>query len=366
MNGYKICVYAIYKNEEKFAARWMDAVCEADEVIVLDTGSTDKTRDILEEKGARVFAQTIDPWRFDTARNIAMSHIPEDTDICVSSDLDEVFRPGWREKLEQAWDSSYTRARYTFVWSYNEDGTPAKQYSMEKIHRRSGFEWVRPVHEILKYTGQGEDKSVFVDIVLDHYPDLNKSRKQYLPLLELAAEEAPQDDRVMFWLGREYMYRSMYDQAIKTLLRHLSLPSAVWDEERSASMRYIAACHMLKGNFGEAKRWLYRAIAECPRIREPYLDIVKLGYTEKDWPLVYAMGKKGLSITSCSGSYLIEPESWGYALYDYASIGAANLGLWGEALTLSEEARKLGQNNERLLKNYELIKQISGVVIGNV
>ena len=39
----KICVYAICKNEEKFVDRWIKNVKEADEVYVLDTGSTDNT-----------------------------------------------------------------------------------------------------------------------------------------------------------------------------------------------------------------------------------------------------------------------------------------------------------------------------------
>ena len=39
MGQYKICVYAISKNEEKFVDRWMDSVSEADLVIVVDTGS---------------------------------------------------------------------------------------------------------------------------------------------------------------------------------------------------------------------------------------------------------------------------------------------------------------------------------------
>ena len=39
----KIVVYAICKNEEAFVERWMDSMAEADEIVVLDTGSTDGT-----------------------------------------------------------------------------------------------------------------------------------------------------------------------------------------------------------------------------------------------------------------------------------------------------------------------------------
>ena len=38
----KISVYAIAKNEEKFADDWVNSMKEADEIVVLDTGSTDR------------------------------------------------------------------------------------------------------------------------------------------------------------------------------------------------------------------------------------------------------------------------------------------------------------------------------------
>lgn len=355
---YKICVYAICKNEEQFVDRWMDAVKEADLIIVTDTGSTDGTVQKLRDAGAIVYEEQISPWRFDTARNIAMDHIPEDVDICVSNDLDEIFEPGWREKLEKAWDSSCTTARYLFTWSYHSDGTPLKQFPMEKIHRRHGFRWVHPVHEVLEYSGKDTAKSVWVNgLVLNHHPDLSKSRSQYLPLLELSAAENPQDDRTAFWLGREYMYTKQYDLCIKELKRHLSLPSARWDEERSASMRFIAHSYEALGQKGEAKSWLFRAIAQCPRVREPYLRMAKLGYTENDWPLVYAMVQKGLAIHSKSGSYLVEPESWGAPLYDFGAISAYRLGLYDQAKTYAQQACKLQPDDARLKRNLELIEE---------
>lgn len=358
MERYKICVYAISKNEEEFVDRWMDSVSEADLVVVADTGSTDRTVEKLRKRGAIVYEEKILPWRFDVARNIALSHVPQDTDICVSNDLDEVFEAGWRQKLESAWNSEYTRARYMFTWSYNPDGTPKKQFTMEKIHKRHGFKWVHPVHEVLEYSGEQKDRTVFVkDLVLNHYPDLSKPRSQYLPLLELSAEENPNDDRTIFWLGREYMYYKKYDRCIETLKRHLNLPSSKWNEERSASMRFISKSYEHKGDLKEAKVWLYRAIAECPNVREPYLYLAKLGYNEGNWPLVYAMVENGLNIKVSSGSYLTEPESWGEALYDYGAISAYRLGLYEKSRGFAIRAYELNPHSERLKSNLKMIEQ---------
>ena len=69
MNKYKICVYAISKNEEKFVDRWVKSMSEADQIYVLDTGSEDKTVDELKKRNVNVSHKKIEPWRFDVARN---------------------------------------------------------------------------------------------------------------------------------------------------------------------------------------------------------------------------------------------------------------------------------------------------------
>ena len=102
MNKYKIIVYAISKNEEIFVDRWVESMKEADQIYVLDTGSTDNTVSKLKEKGVIVKEEIINPWRFDVARNKSLELLPEDTDICVCTDLDEVFEKGWRKKLEES------------------------------------------------------------------------------------------------------------------------------------------------------------------------------------------------------------------------------------------------------------------------
>lgn len=99
----KIWVYAIAKNERKFCDRFMASCAGADGVSVLDTGSNDGTPERLHELGADVGVVTVSPWRFDTARNIALEMVPDDVDVCVSLDLDEVLSPGWREDLERDW-----------------------------------------------------------------------------------------------------------------------------------------------------------------------------------------------------------------------------------------------------------------------
>ena len=120
--SYRVCVYAICKNESQFADRFMDSMSEADDICVLDTGSTDDTAEKLRARGAHVEQKLISPWRFDVARNESLRLIPKEADICCCIDLDEQFRPGWRKNLEAAWQPDTTRARYRYTWSFLPDG----------------------------------------------------------------------------------------------------------------------------------------------------------------------------------------------------------------------------------------------------
>ena len=146
MSKYKISVYAICKNEEKFVDRWYESMKEADEIYVLDTGSTDNTVKLLLENNVNVKIAKIEPWRFDVARNESLKMVPNDTDICICVDLDEVFTPGWRSELEKIWKDDTNRLRYVYNWSLDENNKPLISFYGEKIHSRKGYRWIHPVH----------------------------------------------------------------------------------------------------------------------------------------------------------------------------------------------------------------------------
>jgi glycosyltransferase involved in cell wall biosynthesis len=63
----------------------------ADHIIVLDTGSTDNTVELLTSLGVEVHQKTYEHFRFDVARNDSMDLIPEEYNICLCTDLDERF-----------------------------------------------------------------------------------------------------------------------------------------------------------------------------------------------------------------------------------------------------------------------------------
>lgn len=354
----KIAVYAIAKNEEKFVERWYNSMKEADEIFVCDTGSEDSTAEKLERLGAKVKRINIEPWRFDRARNESLEFVDEDVDICVCTDLDEVFSKGWRQELEKHWNSEATRASYNYIWDFDEKGKARTTFNIEKIHLRHGFKWVHPVHEVLQYNGEKRDSTVIIDsITLSHYPDKKKSRAQYLPLLELSVKEDPEDDRNMHYLGREYMYKNEYGKAIKTLKQHLKLERAVWKDERCASMRYIARCYQNQGNNLQAYKWYLRSIAEAPYLREPYIETALFASEIKNYELCIFCVNEALKIKSKPKSYINEYYCWDSTPYDLLSVAYYNTEQYNLAKKYAYLAYGTNKENERIINNIKIINE---------
>ena len=351
----KTIVYTICKNEAQFAERFMASCAGADGVYVLDSGSTDGTPELLRALGAAVYEQTITPWRFDAARNASLALLPEDADVCICLDLDEVLCPGWREALEAAWAPGTTRARYTYVWSHTPDGGDGVVFFADKIHARHGYRWTHPVHEVL--TPDRAESCITVPALrVEHWPDSSKSRGQYLPLLELSVAEDPGDDRNMHYLGREYMFHGRWGDAMATLMRHLSMPTATWAAERAASMRYIARCCEALGDWRSAVHWLERAADEAPGQREAPYALSLLYYRREDWALCRYWAMRTLHITARDNNYMTEPEAWGSEPFDLMAISSWQLGQWEDAVAAAEKAVELEPGNERLQNNLKIMR----------
>lgn len=341
----KIAVYTIAKNEAQFVRRWAESCKEADYRLILDTGSTDNTCQIAQDCGVEVEVETFNPWRFDHARNLALACIPSDIGLCISLDMDEVLQPGWREALEK---STSTRPRYKYVWSWNQDGSEGLVYAGDKIHHRHGYTWKHPVHEVLKPTDSGFLEAYeFIDgLEIHHHPDPNKSRAQYLPLLKMAVEEDPRDDRNQFYLAREYYFNGELGLAQYHFSEHLKLSQ--WNPERAASHRYIA-----KMRPEAREHHLYRAIAEDPLRRESWAELAKHYYAKEDWDRCLYASKQGLLIYEKPLDYLCEAEAWGPLLHDLAAISLHHLGDSDEAFFQGSIALSLAPTDLRLQANLE-------------
>lgn len=357
--NYKICVYAIAKNEIKFVDRWYESVKEADYICVLDTGSTDGTYERLKSLGIITAKKKYDIFRFDNARNDSLSLIPADSDICVCIDLDEIFVHGWAETLRANWNENIYQARYRYTWNFNPDGSEGIVFFADKIHKYGKFMWIHPVHEVLQAIDKKSHPTITLpDIQLNHYADETKSRSSYLPLLELSVKEHPEDDRNMHYLGREYMFHGEYEKAIKTLKRHLKLKSARWDIERSASLRYIASCYARLNKPRKQIEYLQRAILEADYVREPYYELAVAYYEQKNYLLSALYLNEMFKITNRELNYMSSPICWSYAPYDYLSMCYYYLKEYEKALVSVNKALTFSPKDDRLKNNRKVFIDI--------
>lgn len=351
----KIVVYAISKNEEKFVDRWVNSMKEADAIYVLDTGSTDNTVKMLKNNNVNVVVKEINPWRFDEARNASLDIIPDEFDIYVCTDLDEVLLPGWRKKLEENWKKNTTRAKYTYNWKLDDNNNPIISFYSDKIHIRKNYIWSHPVHEVLQYNGI-ENYVVIDDLVLNHYPDIYKSRASYLPLLELSVKENPNDDRNMHYLGREYMYYEKWNECIDTLIKHLNLPTALWKDERCASMRFIARSYKNLNRIEEARMWLKKAINETPYLRDPWVELGFLEYENNNFNEAIFYLEEALKIKTHEKTYINEIFTWNETPYDVLAICYFNISNFKKSLENINLALAINPNDDRLIKNKKIIE----------
>tara|TARA_R110000868_G_scaffold276064_4_gene535710 strand:+ start:2800 stop:5868 length:3069 start_codon:yes stop_codon:yes gene_type:complete len=388
----KIYVYTICRDELQFCERFAKSCEDADGVYVLDTGSVDGTPKALEKLGVNVdivhfdkwktleeydklVAEDKNPWRFDISRNMSIDMVPQDADVLVCIDLDEILVPGWRKLIEDAWVNGVNHLSYFFAWSMV-DNKPKHCFWYEKIHNRNGYIWASPVHEaIVPVYGTTDVRGVINQVVVQHYPDSSKSRAQYLPLLELGVRESPSDSRIRFYLGREYTFAGRYQDAINSHIYYLSMVNSTCVRERANACLQIASCYgKLKESAHENKpmsvdyenkqfSWLIRAISEQSTQRETWLELADFCRIKGDNLFGYIAAKKALDIPieDCDNNYLVDPDAWGYKPHDLASVMgwyAGDVQYKEESLQNAWKALKHAPYDSRLEGNYKLIQDI--------
>lgn len=371
----KICVYAICKNEEKFVDRWLESMSEADYVVVLDTGSTDNTYDLLknDSRVTRVEQKEINPWRFDVARNESMKLIPEDTTIFVCTDLDEVFEPGWADILRNEWDEKkHKKAWCSMIWSHKEDGSPARIYYHSRIHSNE-FKWKYPVHELLVKKDdenciitEVNTLNAFGKVNLHHYPDGEKSRNSYLKLLELRVKEDKEDWYGLLYLAHEYFYRDKFEKSIEVLNYIIN------NQFEHYSNLEIANCYLFLGDnykkLGkniDAINFYNKAIETDPTYREPYLNAASIYNDLKEYESAILLVNQALSRTYRHYNWLEKDDSWVEQPYDLLAVAYYYLNKYDKAYENGIVAVMLNRNDTRLRNNLLYYKEKFINTVGN-
>ena len=369
MSENKICIYAICKNESQFVERWLTSAKNADYIVVLDTGSSDdtyeklvkyaKSNELTPNSKMIVDQKIIDPWRFDTARNLSldMAYGIPDANIFFCIDLDEVLEPGWDTELKENWiEGVHQRAVYKYTWSHTDNGAEGRSFWADKIHSR-GWTWIYPVHEFLSRTSNAktgynnnESLNLFDRLHVQHYPDSTKSRSSYLPLLEVRYKENPDDLMTQMYLGHEYYYRGHYNSSIEMLTKAIgNLPSTGIDI--ASCYLFIGDCYSRLNDKSMAIASYYKSIECDATYIEPYLALGNIFLNDKMYGLSINIIKEGLRKSIRRYSWLERDTSWSYKPWDILSLASFYSGHKKESLAYAMKAYSFDKNDERLLNN---------------
>lgn len=314
-----VTIYAIAKNETKFVERFMNACKDADHVIVGVThDTTDDTAEQLKSMGAGVIPVSIHPWRFDLARNLVLMHVPQDTDVCIALDIDDVIQPGWRKELEKVWTADVTLVRYPYITYWEDDAQTIPRVQMYgwKIHKPGAYTWRYPVHECLELVPGVEEKEIVVEnLQVHHHHDPLKER-HYQQLLDRAVQDYPDCHRMCHFRARELFDHKRYEESIVEFKRHLELTLIKSDESRfqsrALSYRYIArALQATNGRGNEIIEYMLKAVAESPYERENWVWLAEAWRLVGNYPAAYSAASNALMMNERAFSLATEEICWG-------------------------------------------------------
>ncbi len=302
----------IVRDEEAFLEACLKSVKDyVDEIIIVDTGSIDKTVDIARRYTEKVFFH---PWEnsFSEARNHAMSYATGDWIFTI--DADEELVAGSGELLRQAVrEAASADAIYASVISIYSGGRKTARHNSQRILRNNG---------VIHYEGSvhnrviGVQQSIMSQIELMHYGynvEEKKANEKFLrtvELLKMQIREKPDDPRLHHYLGNSYVARGMYKEGMEESTLAIRLAENQGNEDALyLSTHYNAAfafCHL--GEFKDARDHSLRALKKFPDHLDSLYIMTITSAGEKQWNDVLHYGLRFLELRD---DYENDPEKAG-------------------------------------------------------
>jgi len=217
MKNLKTAVYTILKNEKNFIEKWLYYAEPFDYQVLLDTGSTDGSFELLQEYQSKypnlIIEQKIfTPWRFDVARKYNQSMIPNDVTWCLSPDLDEYFSINTKDEMmniiQARPDVTNIACDRLDVYSPTVRIGPPNLLPTNKIHRNKDYTWIQPIYEHLSWIhkDRSEVELYSSDIYLIHDQDFRKKERPelYTRMLEEEYKDNPSNTWTLWYLINLY------------------------------------------------------------------------------------------------------------------------------------------------------------------
>lgn len=171
-----ISLCMIVKNEEKVLARCLDSIADLmDEIIIVDTGSTDTTKEIAANYTDKIYDFTwVDD--FSAARNFAFSKAG--MEYIYSADADEVLSEENREKYRMLKETllpeiELVQMKYANQLAFDSVYNFDEEYRPKLFRRKRDFVWEGAIHETVRLEPVVYDS----DIVITHLPQKSHARR---------------------------------------------------------------------------------------------------------------------------------------------------------------------------------------------
>jgi len=293
----KLTAYAIVRDGEEALGGCVESVKGiADELVIVDTGSSDNTLEVARRYTEHVFVHPrAEEWRddpskfrFDEARNWAIERVEEiGCDWILSIDCDERLDPKSAEGLRQALERQPDGADIILVTMVMclDDGTEYQHFLAERIWRAGrGIRFKGGMHNYLDVP-KDHPRVAKPDVRFIHNRAVHDAAKravrseQRVKLAEsvLAADDSP---RSLFYLAGTLFDAGRREEAIPIFEKHLE--KSTWPEERYQGAILLATIHMDAGRFDEARKVLFANMHSNWKRNEAYVMLGKMAKMEGD------------------------------------------------------------------------------------
>ena len=297
-----ISLCMIVKNEEHNLPRCLDSVVDVvDEIIIVDTGSTDRTVEIAKSYGAKVFNH---PWEgsFSKARNYSLKYATSDWILILDADeeLNKADAPRLKEIAKSNDDclvvSFIIKNKYT-------DSTQEGYAQMVRLYKNfSGIHYEGIVHNAIIYNGKCLYSSV---TVIHHGYNLSedKMEEKFLrtsTLLKKQIETDPHNPVPFMYLGVAYMDRRMYEDAIINSKRAICLAEENGFNKKDFLVSYyvISAAYFEKKEFKESEIYAMKAVKLDRQFLDAYCLLSFAYYNLKEYDKFMTASENYLTVWS--------------------------------------------------------------------
>lgn len=266
----KLSACLIVKNEKDHIADVLSSLTGVDEIVVVDTGSSDNTAQIAGNFTDKVFTDYAWNDDFAEARNFALSKCTGDW--VISIDGDEVLEAGGIEKIRKIIDNA-TPDQLHFSVKMLSKGTN-QRHDLPRIFRNDGqVSWRGAAHETL-YPVQKNMTDVAIMYGYSTAHALDQDR-----MLRILAKQVNSDagtPRDLYYYAREFWYRKDYVQAERLFNEYETI--ATWPPEKADALLYQARCLFILQKGDRAREVCLEAIVLNPDFKEALLFMAELHF----------------------------------------------------------------------------------------